>query len=968
MPVRGYSTGGHLFVVNPSTTPHASPTVIDLDNDDDLEKEYVKVKNAIITSRAVEKETTPREQKRSSSGIFGTVLVAPHTAPFVTVIPPPPAMSVTQGSEQSAFEEEVPPPTAKRFLFGLGRSKSAAQAEPKRFVISKPVMNNDGQEGQNPFARMQTVDLATAAANERQRREGAEKRAVLVATRPAPPPPEMPPSEALKKSISTKRKAPPSRNGSGNITTANISAPIANSTSSSLSPGAEDMRRRSPRIAAAFADEKSAFGKSNATVGLPSNPRQHQTVMYIKDIVYDNPGMVNRIMNELPKLSDKPKPIVETIILDSKPPSGSILQRPRPYKKVTQTERAIFPSEPSPRQHRRSKSGPSSFSRLSALGGNPGSPTTLPPLPAPPAGAAPLKTLLGMNLKNMSADEKISMIFPLPPGVSSMHKRRSSVPSLSRISGELALMLSTEEAATNRRSRRSTIMTLSSQASNKERSRKEVIPETYRKLTGDTQDNKIPDLANNVAPVRKSRIPNHMLKSAFTETTYYSNDEEEVDDEVTDWEWLHEPIAPKTPLQKRAELMESKPIPRSVPKSTDVVVKDQNFLKLMLDTDVTAPSAGSNKNGKSFLSISSGSVTPSSGHPWHTRIGDDIPAFSQRRRQRHSQPLHRPTPLILSKTTSRRHTVVRRPPVPEIITVDSPNKAYKEIQAQLKKLEVPDEGAIDATRSHIPERRSSLAGANDDNRANLLADLEREAGLQETKWMSLHHNFDRDSKSTLSMSPLTAKESSPQATRNDTQRALDKSISQARRSDRALKTQKSSESLRQQRLTEAPGKSKDNIPILLGAMTMSSGFVPTRPARPTPPPASTKREVIPVAASKAMIKRKSLWQPKRPHPPAPKSHMWVQPYRSAQPRARSPEPAAKDVRPKQRRSTHRLVIESTRLWVNPTTVSMRSYGNGLWDSRRMRPKSIVTRPKTQKPTRKSKHMTFLPDIGIVHYE
>ena len=160
--------------------------------------------------------------------------------------------------------------------------------------------------------------------------------------------------------------------------------------------------------------------------------------MFMNDIVYDNPAVVKTIMKGAPEMyasaqrareSEKSPTVDYTTRLQS---SGSIIHRPRPYRKQSEGDRVLFPSEPSPR-HRRTKSGSSITSRKSILMFHPGSPSQLPPLPPPPTSASKLKRLLPSDTKSMTFDEKIQLLFPAPPGVPGTHSRRSSVPSLPRV-------------------------------------------------------------------------------------------------------------------------------------------------------------------------------------------------------------------------------------------------------------------------------------------------------------------------------------------------------------------------------------------------------------------------------------------------------------------------------------------------------------------------------------------------------
>ena len=105
----------------------------------------------------------------------------------------------------------------KRARFGW--SKKPADKSVHKIVISIPIMDDAESRSAQPFARMRTIDLATAVASERERRELANNRQ-LVAKRPAPPPPIA--LEAWQKSSTTRRKeiprgisAPPTLNMSG---------------------------------------------------------------------------------------------------------------------------------------------------------------------------------------------------------------------------------------------------------------------------------------------------------------------------------------------------------------------------------------------------------------------------------------------------------------------------------------------------------------------------------------------------------------------------------------------------------------------------------------------------------------------------------------------------------------------------------------------------------------------------------
>ncbi|TVY42839.1 hypothetical protein LSUB1_G003748 [Lachnellula subtilissima] len=430
-PVSGhnYTKSGNLFVVNPSSTPRGSPTPRFQNNFQGDTRGFTKL-GAETTVRVLEEDdqliSVPNNAPgyRGSSGVFPSVLATQLQAGNQFSMPPQIRPAAVEASRNPPILF-VPTSTAqqKRSLFS--RSKPSAKTPFRNLEISNPVLD-ENVESVQPFARMPTIDLATAATNERERREGAAARSRLIANRPAPQPPSLPPAqEGLRRSISLKRKEmitlqrePMPTIPSSNASELSVDTANGNSTSASLSPGREEVRRRSPRNMNnfnGFIDEvKSSVVPAlqrNVTIGLPSNPRaqrstmarearsaKEQTVMFINDIVYDDPGMVDAIMNTAPNeyASTKHPKATENPWMHSKhsPRSPhSIIHRPRPYKRDSEQDRAIWPSEPSPR-HKRSKSGSSLMGRKSMLMSSIGSPTQLPPLPPPPTSASKLKKIV----------------------------------------------------------------------------------------------------------------------------------------------------------------------------------------------------------------------------------------------------------------------------------------------------------------------------------------------------------------------------------------------------------------------------------------------------------------------------------------------------------------------------------------------------------------------------------------------
>ncbi|OBT51678.1 hypothetical protein VE04_08856 [Pseudogymnoascus sp. 24MN13] len=956
------ATNGRLFVVNPSSTPGDSPQLQSY-----REGPQSNFGNIMVNTRSVDIATgvlsaespTERRSLGTSTNIMGGVTT--------TISAPLPVIPSIQRS-RPVWDGEDPDAKQKRSFFG--RSKQSAQSGPRKLAISQPILINTDEPSGAPL-RMQTVDLATAAANERARREEAATQRILVATRPAPAPPTgLDPSEALKRSISTVRKKP-----SGNYqdlkyqTSQSSVSSNGSSSSSSLSPGRKDVRRRSPRQLNGFdIDEKRQYYKPAIANTLPSNPKmkdfqpvpeKRQTIMFMKDIVYDDPGLVDSIINEVPNFSKKPKAPMDrskSVGLAAKP---SILHRARPYKKTRDSEGVFFPSEPSP-NHRRNRSS-SSVLRAPRIG----SPTLLPPLPAPPADLAQMRGLLKDHIHNMTNDEKVSMLFPMPPVGTFKSQRRSSVPSLPSSVSVLSMStadapeaISKDEFASRRSSRRSTIISIlpvetKGNLSPKKHTQQLIQRDTYRSTLNAT----VPEVGNDVVQIRKSNIPSQKKYSSSTEMTDSSDDSHV----VKDADWLHEPL-PALPKSYTAQRDSSS-------STADSLLKDHKFMSIMMGYDPTeAPTTRAGPT--SFLHDSSqtfgteGFKTPTVKTPttdtWHTRIGDQIPAFSTRQNHSRSKSVP-PTPLIL-RTAKNKGSFAQKP-LPAVV-IDTPNRALQEIQAQLKQLEEPD------MLPFIRDRSSSLGDATQDQRDDLLAEMEKEVGEQENRWQQLHENIDRDSKSSEDFTPWTTRRNSVASITSintvsikEARKARVRSIVEAAQNIVTVTSTRNGEiakpGLWKDKLEEAQKSYANNAPSF--SNSLSTAKVVTAKQASIRAVVAGGCAVVAIPCPNQRTGRPHLWKPCSPKAVQVVGLMWTLPQQPTQVRPSSSEPAALCVRPAQRRTVEPLYLESLYMWHMPTPTSARP-PRGLWRSKNTRPASIVTRPKTQKPIRKSRAMTFLPDI------
>uniref|UniRef100_A0A0L0N2E8 Uncharacterized protein n=1 Tax=Tolypocladium ophioglossoides (strain CBS 100239) TaxID=1163406 RepID=A0A0L0N2E8_TOLOC len=117
---------------------------------------------------------------------------------------------------------------------------------------------------------------------------------------------------------------------------------------------------------------------------------------------------------------------------------------------------------------------------------------------------------------------------------------------------------------------------------------------------------------------------------------------------------------------------------------------------------------------------------------WHHRVGEDCPSFSDRKSTVMVRNMPRPPPLQLNEPTSVRKVVAAEP-----LRLESPQHALNMIQEQLKKFDEPREEAP----------------ANEQQRMTLLADLEMEMGMQETRWQQMRQDYSQASISTPVSSP-----------------------------------------------------------------------------------------------------------------------------------------------------------------------------------------------------------------------
>ncbi|KAL2187338.1 hypothetical protein L209DRAFT_753289 [Thermothelomyces heterothallicus CBS 203.75] len=742
------------------------------------------------------------------------------------------------------------------------------------------------------------------------------------------------------------------------------------------------------------------------TIGLPSNPRaqgvkvaeepgsQHRTILFLNNIQYNDPSMVEAIIKTAGNPSSKPSLPAEKSLSPQ-----SVVNRPRPIPRKP----ADSPAEFSPAfSHRRTRSGGFLMGRKSRLASSPGSPTALPPLPPLPVRSATVASRPHPNnTKSMTVEEKVILFFPNPPSATAS-KRRSSVPEVPRVH---PFYLGTGTSPTKQQhGQRASNQTIKTSTGSESVSDVEEIQrrsgKTLLKNAGEAgsawlrafggndganpSDESQPKQADGkrgsppVVPPAQPRV------SAWTETTYDNSD-----DEGTNWSSINTPeVAIGVPVVRRIGLPASIRMPKRQDRRESQLSyvtdsRSRKTLPIMLD----ASSAQQADAQGSPASEAEAPVATPQLPTWHHRVGDQCPTFSVRKTETKARKMPPPAPLPLHTISTRKIFAIHQA---EPSPLESPAEAIRQIRAQLRKLD------------DLPQTTPESAS----RRMELLKDLEREMGQQAEHWEEIKHDMGRDSMSTMqSLSPAvrdsrhTSVASTLDVARASAQRStgLEHWASQEAqmRRDNILEALKIPEaSVRdspspklskwQKRLTEAQMDYMD-AKLLTASNAAFVQLSKAQLASPTPPdsddaelpPLPILDEGIP-AQQPAEEPRKhvSLWKPAPKVAAAPTGLLWTAPSRPA-PEPEAPLPGL-SLRPAQRKELPPLQIESRQLWRKPYDTANRAT-SGLWRPlwasaappaeplARVPSKSGSAprkppRPVTHRPPRRNKRVTLLPDI------
>ncbi|KAL2129267.1 hypothetical protein VTI74DRAFT_7990 [Chaetomium olivicolor] len=600
------------------------------------------------------------------------------------------------------------------------------------------------------------------------------------------------------------------------------------------------------------------------------------------------------------------------------------------------------------------------------------------------------------DTKSMTVDEKVALFFPSPPSAKAL-KRRSSVPEVPRIPASYRNTDSSLSGADDRHhSNRTTKTTI--------RTESVLEVDEIPRLPGEAMVN-IADEAgsawlrafgdeggkSNNRPVIHSSakrgsspiIPAIPVRaSAWTETT-----DERSEDE--NWSAMPSPeVAVSVPVVQRLGLPPS--IRMLAPQAQDVrgsqlSVMDnrsRETLPIMLDTssedqaDFQAPT-----HSETEASAVASPQLPT----WHRRVGDECPTFSDRKEKSRSRKMSPPPPLSLHTTTTKKMIAVQVEPCP----LESPGQAIRQIQAQLKKLE-------DLERASPQSASQRLA---------LLEDLEREMGQQVEHWREIKHDMGRDSLSSMQttspLAQLSRRESVASTINAARNLTLRQSIGTERRASRIARIQSNGNSripetsVRnsgspqlskwQKRLTEVQMDYMD-AQLLRKSSAHFLQLSRVQLASPTPPDSNptSEDEVLPVPdflesvtaehPSETHVKSVGLWTPVSKERGALTGLLWI-PTPNLAPEVEAPLPGL-SVRPATRKELAPLRIESSQLWRKPRNIATRATSGlwrPLWASAAPPAEPLVRAPSTktlqkpprpvsQRPPRRNRRVTLLPDI------
>ncbi|RYP58584.1 hypothetical protein DL769_008898 [Monosporascus sp. CRB-8-3] len=912
----------------------------------------------------------PRHSELPTSGATGG---ARNPSPSDTTDYPPSRYEDIKKFGRSATSRQINPASGLPVVRGFGSSVA-------RTPISRPILI-DTNDPQNALSRIPTVDLVTAARNEKRRREEGKRGSYPGAVGPWRLPPDQSAEEDTAKDIKWKDAIPTSSASSGaprsdsqktTQSTEMLSVKgNALSSSTQLSPGADAIRRRSPRH---------PLPGSTTNTFEAIRPGE-STVMLMNDIAYDDPNAVIGITGSQ---------------------TNSIVHRPRPIPRTSDKDRQVFPAEIA---HRRTESSGSILNKKSVLKSVAGSPTQLPPLPPAPKSAGHISRPHPNNTQSMTFEEKMDFFYAPPLSAFSAattSKHTSSVSAMPPVPNafiETKLPPSNANVEVGSHHRGSTMTNNSSVRTASVLDFNEVPGEMRRStvlptaegprdtadasdksgLPGITDDRRRSNDRFQVDMKRKSSpvLPNRQSGSTITEDSRDG-------DCATNCGSLHSAVA-LVHLQQARRCARStyiKPDTRQTEPRGQHADPSRNdgpgeIMTVMLDSALHAEAQ------KSFdaENTRSQNIAASKVHSlpsFHRRVGDECPTFS-RRNKTMSRKMPPPPPLLLNQKGGKKAIIVQSTaPSP----LESPENAYQMIEEQLQKLEQANEGSV----------------RNERERMTLLHNLELEMGQQENKWQTLQLNIKRDSVSTVKTSP--ARNSRPTSIVDASSQGYAQRVLPPKRASRGSFLNSSSTirsrdgdvvvtpssqnsrnnraSIQQTRLAEAQIENMANAPELILKHNNLSFLAVSKFSLGSPSPPDTdesefdfeaESDDVPQELNSSAFKTTpahGLWEPKLPATATGSSGLWNAPAEPPRKTREHYELPALSVRVKVRKNLEPLAVESSFLWQKNTGTREDKATSGLWQERILiepqQPQKTTSRALATRPPRRNKRITLLPDI------
>ena len=619
--------------------------------------------------------------------------------------------------------------------------------------ISYPV-----PQSEEAFAKIPTVDLAVAIRDNRLNRKSPPSHPLLLLPDlnlgkvPLSP-------ETMRLQVSNLRRKTVGRSAlmsafsNRNLTPLiTDSLSVGMSSATQLSPGIERIRQRSPRHSVSTQQPQKPLPQTPSNdLALPvilqpledttmrGDSRVDQTHAHISNIMAPLSLMPAKDFSR--RRSSQHRDLAIEIALDESAKdvagvSASVLNRPRPIPRKLNAE-----GEPNcshrvnkKKTHKKSASTGSVISRKTIMLSPAGSPTHLPPLPPLPRRASLPRRLRPNNTKSMTFNEKVEVFWHA--GKDCELNRAAHLEAASTVPAERCETKTGWDAAmsTTDGSTRSSVLTVDVFRYSTGPSVQ--LDEPSRSKLGKSQRSKSIQMSRGVSHRSGNRqssiegakrqsspiLPPEDLRSPFN-----GSDGTDMPIEQTSRQFTEPSEISSTFQIAEAVVVSAVQVNRTLTnhKSKNVQRQkavapsgEQQIVPLCLDSAIGCNESTVRGNGPPLVSKNS--------HPsWHRRVGDECPTFTHRAHERTSRKMSPPPPLVLKRLDQ--HTIiVETEPSP----IESPGHALEMIKEQLERIEALDPDTLTTT------------GYQD---VGLLASLEKEIGQQENQWQQLRYDLKSNS-------------------------------------------------------------------------------------------------------------------------------------------------------------------------------------------------------------------------------